>query len=84
MARILTTRGEMDERDLLKVEQVIDNDHECTTTVEYCVKGCDGAAHVTGTPDQPFHFCSQHVHRSAVVTIKEWPEGLGGVLGELH
>jgi hypothetical protein len=84
MARILTTRGEMDTADLLLHEQAIDNDHERTTIVEYCVKGCDGAAHLTGVPDQPFCFCSQHVHRSADVTIKEWPEGLGGLIGDLH
>jgi hypothetical protein len=84
MALITTTRGDMDEADLRKFEQVIDNDDERTTTVEYCVKGCDGAAHITGTPDYPHCFCSQHVHRSAVVTIKKWPAGLGGLIGNLQ
>lgn len=35
MALIHTTRGELDESTLRKVEGVIDNDHECTTWVEY-------------------------------------------------
>lgn len=84
IALIPTTHGPLDESQLLKTETVIDNDHERTTVVEYCLAGCDGAAHVTGAPDQPFHFCSQHVHRSAHVTIKQWPAGLGGLIGDLH
>lgn len=82
MALIPTRLGDMDETALVKLEDRIDNAHECTTIVEYCLKGCEGPAHRTGIPDAPSYFCSQHVHRSAAVSLKEWPEGLAAVLGE--
>ncbi len=55
---VKTIHGEMDERDLRKVEGVIDNDNERTTWVEYW-RG------------------EELVHRSAHVTLKKWPEGMG-------
>lgn len=70
---ILTTRGELDEVALLKTDTLVDNDHERTITVEYCLVDCGGPAHQTGIPDAASHFCDQHVHRSVHVTIKEWP-----------
>jgi hypothetical protein len=79
MALIETIHGEMDEALLEKREIIIDNKHEYTTVVEYCLKGCDGVAHRTGVPEQEFYFCAQHVHRSVHVTILEFPEGLGAL-----
>lgn len=81
MAMILTTHGEMDESALQKREDVRETDNERTTSVEYCLADCEGAAHRTGVPDAPPVFCTQHVHRSAHVTLKRWPHGLGGVFG---
>jgi hypothetical protein len=67
---ITTTHGLMDETLLEKKEGVVDTDVEHTTWVEYCLRGCPGPAHQTGTADAPTHFCSQHVHRSAHITLK--------------
>jgi len=39
MACIATIHGEMDETALEKLEGVLDNDHECTTWVEYRMNG---------------------------------------------
>lgn len=75
---------QVEESILIRHDSLLDNAHEHTQVVEYCLRGCEGQAHHTGVPDQPSHFCDRHVHRSAVVTIKEWPEGLGGFIGELR
>ena len=61
----------------------IDNAHEHTTTVEYCLRDCAGEAHRTRIADGPGHFCARHVHRSVHVTLKEWPDGMGTALGSL-
>jgi hypothetical protein len=68
---ILTTLGLMDESLLIKREGLIENESESTSTVEYCVSGCRGVAHVTGLADSLSHFCNQHVHRSVHVTVKK-------------
>lgn len=70
MALIHTLRGDMDESELLKTEQVIDNDVERTTAVEYCVKDCAGAAHVMGVPQAEGCFCPHNVHRSVDMYLK--------------
>jgi len=57
---IQTTRGPMDEADLVKRAGTIDNEHERTTWIEYWHEGV-------------------LVHRSAHVTLKQWPEGWGAV-----
>ncbi len=57
---------ECDESLLVKTEGTIDNDHECTTWVEYRFPGED-----------------RIVHRSVHVSLKEWPEGLGAVIGDI-
>jgi len=76
---IPTTHGDRDESALIKKETLVDNDHERTTTVEYCLVGCDGQAHRTGMPDAPSYFCAKHVHRSVAVHIKEWPSANGAI-----
>jgi len=82
--QIPTLHGALDETQLVKHEIVVDTDHEHTTAVEYCLIGCDGPAHQTGTPDALGHFCAQHVHRSVHVTIKQWPDGLGAIVGDFR
>ena len=57
---------QVDERELVKTDGVVDNDHERTTWVEYRFPDSDVI-----------------VHRSVHVTLKEWPAGLGGVVGEV-
>ena len=49
MALITTTKGELDESQLLKKEGVVDNDNEYTTWVEYWLDGelVHSSAHVT-------------------------------------
>lgn len=71
MPLINTTVGPLEDDLLMRRDGEIDNDNETTTTVEYCLVGCNGPAHVTGIPDSPSHFCNQHVHRSAHVTLKK-------------
>lgn len=73
---------DVDETALVKTEGLVDNDHERTTTVEYCLRGCPGIAHRTGIAEASSYFCAQHVHRSVHVRLKEWPAGLGGDVGE--
>jgi hypothetical protein len=84
MARILTTNGEMDESALIKHEGLIDDAVEHTTTVEYCLVDCPGPAHRTGIPDAAYHFCTQHVHRSVTMQLKQpavFADGHVGGLG---
>jgi len=71
MSLINTTLGEMDESLLAKHEDVLNNANEKTTSVEYCLVGCKGPAHITNVPDSEAHFCGQHVHRSVHVTLKK-------------
>ena len=71
MATITTTHGDIDESLLVKTRGVIDNDVEHTEIVEYCLLGCDGAAHRTGRPEGTACFCPQHVHRSVAVALKQ-------------
>lgn len=71
MAIITTIKGDLDESLLEKKTGEVDNENESTSTIEYCLAGCSGSAHRTGIPDSPSHFCSQHVHRSVQVTLKE-------------
>ena len=78
---INTIYGPAEESDLQKREDVIDNENEHTTTVEYCLLNCPGKAHRTGKPDAEGHFCSLHVHRSAHVTLKK-PVTLEGVAAQ--
>ena len=73
MSLILTTRGMLEDSVLIKTETDFDNDHERTSTVEYCLAACEGQAHRTGVADAPSFFCAQHVHRSVSVALKEWP-----------
>lgn len=79
---ITTTLGDRDEAELLKHDDVVDNDHEHTTVVEYCLKDCPGAAHQTGQATGAHCFCERHIHRSAHVTLKRWPEGMSGAIGQ--
>ena len=74
---INTTLGPLPDATLIKREGVIDNDNEKTTTVEYCLFGCKGLAHVTGKPDSQSYFCNQHVHRSVHVIVKKIEAALG-------
>lgn len=80
MAEVNTTLGPIDESELQKLENVIDNENEHTTTIEYCLANCPGEAHKTGKPDSVSHFCGLHVHRSAHITLKQ-PVTLEGVAG---
>lgn len=73
---INTTLGPMDETTLIKREQVIDNDNEHTTTIEYCLPDCEGQAHQTGIPDADSHFCNHHIHRGAHVALKQGNEAI--------
>lgn len=68
---ITTTAGDMEEALLRKTTGCVDNDNEETTWVEYCFPACCGEAHVTGKPDAPGLFCSQHIHRSVAVRLKK-------------
>ena len=74
----------MDESLLDKYEGFVDNDNERTTTVEYCLLGCEGAAHKTGIADSDTYFCARHVHRSAHIALKKGALafGVAGSLGE--
>lgn len=76
---INTTLGPLDETLLQKREGGIDNENECTTWVEYCLKDCTGDAHQTGVADAESHFCSQHVHRSAHIALKKGVFGESGI-----
>lgn len=82
MALILTTHGLFEEAALIKRDLLVETDHERTTAVEYCLASCGGRAHATEISDAPGHFCDRHVHRSVHVTLKEWPDGLGAILGD--
>lgn len=84
MSLIPTLLGEREADDLLKHEETIDTDVEHTTVVEYCAPDCPGEAHRTGVPEAAQCFCLRHIHRSAVVTIKQWPASLGGAIGDFH
>jgi hypothetical protein len=77
MAIITTTRGDLDDAQLVKREGVIDNENETTTWTEYCLLACAGP-HLDGES------CARHVHRSVHVTLKKWPDGLGAVLADLQ
>lgn len=68
---ITTTQGLMDEATLIKHEGLIDNDIERTTSVEYCLPGCEGQAHLSGNRDAVEYFCQHHIHRSVHVTLKK-------------
>jgi hypothetical protein len=83
MTMIDTLHGLMPEESLLKLEVVIDNDEEYTTSVEYCLVGCDGSAHTLNTAQGEGCFCPKHVHRSVHVTKKKWPEALQGIIKDL-
>ncbi len=74
-----TTLGPLPESTLVKREDVVDNDNERTTSIEYCLIGCKGLAHVTRTPDSQSYFCNQHVHRSVHVIVKKIEAALGMV-----
>jgi hypothetical protein len=80
---IETTLGPLDESLLIKREGLIDNENERTQTVEYCLKGCKGVAHITGKADSEMHFCNQHVHRSVHIELKKvaFSETEVGVIG---
>lgn len=80
---IQTTLGLLDEALLIKHEGSIDNDNERTETVEYCLIGCKGPAHVTGQPESEMFFCRQHVHRSVHIALKKvaFSESEVGVIG---
>ena len=85
MLKVQLRRGgpitEMDEAQLQKKTAVVDNANEHTISVEYCLAGCDGAAHQTDEPDAPSSFCSRHVHRSAHVTLKRVPSAISEIAG---
>lgn len=83
MSLIPTTHGDLDEVFLRRREDVVDNAHEHTVAVEYCLSGCQGEAHRSGQATGTGCFCERHVHRSVHVTLKEWPAGMTGVLGDL-
>jgi hypothetical protein len=68
---INTTSGPRRQSDLIRRDDEIDNEDEHTTTIEYCLAGCPGAAHKTGVPDAEGHFCHLHVHRSAHIVLKK-------------
>ena len=61
----------MDVAGLQRHNAVVDNDVEYTTSIEYCLKDCDGPAHVTGKADSNQHFCNKHVHRSVNMILKD-------------
>jgi hypothetical protein len=67
----------MDESELQKRVDEIDNEDEHTTAIEYCVLGCDGSAHFTGVPDSESHFCELNVHRSVHIKLKKGVFALG-------
>jgi len=71
MAKVPTIVGEMDEAQLIRRDDVVDTDIEHTTSVEYCLTDCQGAAHRTGQASGTGCFCERHVHRSVHVTLKQ-------------
>jgi hypothetical protein len=79
MPLINTIHGPMDESELIRHDGLVDNENEHTTSIEYCLKDCQGPAHSNGTPDAPGHFCNFHVHRSAHVTLKKVPSITGEI-----
>lgn len=82
MAIILTTLGERDDAELVKRAERLEDDEMIVDTVEYCLPSCDGRAHMGNVPDATSHFCDRHIHRSVHVTMKQWPAGLGAVIGD--
>jgi hypothetical protein len=82
MATITTTRGDMDDAALVKTEVLIENDHERTAVVEYCLLGCDGPWHRTHQGDGEGVFCAQHVHRSVSMHLKRGIE-LAAIVGDV-
>lgn len=71
------SREEVDDSRLIRVDGLIDNDVEYTTTVEYCFLDCPGQAHRTLINDAPGHLCNFHVHRSASIYLKQGLAGVG-------
>jgi hypothetical protein len=71
MALIFTTLGEIDEDLLRRTDGKIDNDNECTIWTEHCLKDCDGPAHQSNQPDEPWLFCQKHVKREVHITLKQ-------------
>lgn len=81
MAIVTTTLGEMDDSLLQRIDTVLDNDNERTTTVEYCVLDCPGEAHRTGQPQGVGCFCPHNVHRSVDMELKRGVAALSAVQG---
>lgn len=65
-----TIHGDMDDSLLQRNPGGVDNANETSVVTEYCLRDCEGSAHLTQTPDSPAFFCSKHVHRSVHVTVK--------------
>lgn len=72
---VTTTLGDIPEAHLRKHAAVIETDDQRIETVEYCLVGCPGVAHVTGQAQRVDCFCPEHVHRSLSVVVKRFPEG---------
>ena len=68
---ITTTRGNVEESELLKTEIVFDDEDKKIVWVEYCEKDCDGVAHLSKEKDTETYFCGKHIHHSVSVTIKK-------------
>lgn len=82
MAEIQTTLGLMDDSQLQRREDSFNEEVGTLTAVEYCLLDCPGQAHQSGLRDAPGHFCSQHIHRSVNLAVKEGLE-VSGVLNSL-
>jgi hypothetical protein len=81
MALIQTIHGEMDTAQLQRIDGLVDDDVERTTTVEYCLLDCPGDAHRTGIAQGIGCFCSHNVHRSVNMTLKQGIELVPAIQG---
>lgn len=75
---IMTTLGEMDEALLQRHDLQIDNEDHRLDAVEYCVRDCQGQAHITGIAQGDGCFCERHIHRSVDLHVKRFPVECGG------
>jgi hypothetical protein len=83
VALIDTLLGPIDESQLLKREECIDNDNERTVTVEYCAIDCDGEAHRTGVAQGVGCFCPKNIRRDVGMELKRgvFAEAIAAFLG---
>lgn len=85
MALVYTTRGEVEEVELVRRDEQTEIRqgegeqlyHAVVDTVEYCPRDCDGPAHRSGVRDAPECFCRRHIRRDVHVRVLHVPAVVG-------